>query len=86
MLTGGADVYGWQHRSSGNLHRPASFALRFMGAVLPLQDTLFGEERAGYLAALRQSNATAGGVGRQSAEPLDAEPAQDENASSKGEG
>eukprot|EP00903_Cladosiphon_okamuranus_P020033 g18401.t1 len=68
---------------SGSSTTPLSDALE---RVVRLQDTLFGEERAGYLAALKQSNASAGGVGRQSAEPLDAESSQYANASSKDEG
>eukprot|EP00752_Nemacystus_decipiens_P010540 g9386.t1 len=68
---------------SGSSTTPLSDALE---RVVRLQDTLFGEERAGYLAALRQSNAAAGGVRGQSAEPLDAESPQDENASGADEG
>ncbi|CAN0179143.1 unnamed protein product [Pylaiella littoralis] len=69
-------LHGPGHKSSTT---PLSDALE---RVVRLQDTLFGEERAGYLAALRQSDTAAGQEGGE--ESLDAESPERRRRRSKG--
>ncbi|CAN0502236.1 unnamed protein product, partial [Ectocarpus sp. 12 AP-2014] len=84
---GGGGGGGWERTEvalslhgpgSGSSTTPLSDALE---RVVRLQDTLFGEERAGYLAALRQNDAMVG-----EEEPLDAESPQDTRTRRRGEG
>ncbi|CAM9797011.1 unnamed protein product [Ectocarpus sp. 13 AM-2016] len=84
---GGGGGGGWERTEvalslhgpgSGSSTTPLSDALE---RVVRLQDTLFGEERAGYLAALRQNDAVVG-----EEEPLDAESAQAAITRRRGEG
>ncbi|CAN0157798.1 unnamed protein product, partial [Ectocarpus sp. 12 AP-2014] len=84
---GGGGGGGWERTEvalslhgpgSGSSTTPLSDALE---RVVRLQDTLFGEERTGYLAALRQNDAMVG-----EEEPLDAESPQDVRTRRRGEG